>query len=116
MYNNEYDNNYDSNVIEDNNNILNNNFPLEELNKFKNSEIDFIQQEIHNITKKIENEKISLYILKERYEKKLSEFNKLIGKQTKNEKETNNNIKNNKNEINQENKNKKKDENIKKLN
>ena len=116
MYNNEYDNNYDSNVIEDNNNIINNNFPLEELNKFKNSEIDFIQQEIHNITKKIENEKISLYILKERYEKKLSEFNKLIGKQTKNEKETNNNIKNNKNEINQENKNKKKDENIKKLN
>jgi hypothetical protein len=115
MYNNEYDNNYDSNVIEDNNNIINNNFPLEELNKFKNSEIDFIQQEIHNITKKIEKEKISLYILRERYEKKLSEFNKLIGKQTKNEKEANNNINNNNNEINQENKNKKKDENIKKL-
>ena len=115
MFNNEYDNNYDSNVNEDNNIIINNVFPFEELNKFNNSEIDFIQQEIHNITKKIEKEKISLYILRERYEKKLSEFNKLIGKQTKNEKEANNNIDNNKNEINQENKNKKKDENIKKL-
>ena len=115
MYNNEYDNNYDSNVNEDNNIIINNVFPFEELNKFNNSEIEFIQQEIHSITKKIEKEKISLYILRERYEKKLSEFNKLIGKQTKNEKVANNNIDNNKNEINQENKNKKKDENIKKL-
>ena len=115
MYNNEYDNNYNSNVLEDNNNISNNVFPFEELNKFNNSEIDFIQQEIHNITKKIEKEKISLYILRERYEKKLSEFNELIGKQTKKEKETKNIIDNNKIEINKENTKEKKDKNIKKL-
>ena len=115
MYNNEYDNNYNSNVLEDNNNISNNVFHFEELNKFNNSEIDFIQQEIHNITKKIEKEKISLYILRERYEKKLSEFNELISKQTKKEKETKNIIDNNKIEINKENTKEKKDKNIKKL-
>ena len=114
MYNNEYDNNYNSNVLEDNNNISNNVFPFEELNKFNNSEIDFIQQEIHNITKKIEKEKISLYILRERYEKKLSEFNELIGKQTKKEKETKNIIDNNKIEINKENTKEKKDKRTRK--
>ena len=40
-------------------------------NKYEVAEIEFIQQEIQMITKKIEHEKINLRILKERYEKQL---------------------------------------------
>ena len=39
-------------------------------NKYEFAEIEFIQQEIQLVTKKIEHEKISLRILQERFEKK----------------------------------------------
>ncbi len=39
-------------------------------NKYEVAEIEFIQQEIQLVTKKIEHEKISLRILQERFEKK----------------------------------------------
>ena len=42
-------------------------------NKYEVAEIEFIQQEIQLITKKIEHEKITLRILKERYEKQNTE-------------------------------------------
>ncbi len=49
-------------------------------NKYEVAEIEFIQQEIQLVTKKIEHEKISLRILQERFEKKKGELNKLKGK------------------------------------
>ncbi len=49
-------------------------------NKYEVSEIEFIQQEIQAITKKIEQEKIKKRIAEERYEKKLAEYNTLQGK------------------------------------
>ena len=49
-------------------------------NKYEVAEIEFIQQEIQLITKKIEHEKITLRILKERYEKQNSEYAKLEGR------------------------------------
>ena len=49
-------------------------------NKYEIAEIEFIQQEIQLVTKKIEHEKIALRILQERYEKKKEELDKLKGK------------------------------------
>ena len=49
-------------------------------NKYEIAEIEFIQQEIQLVTKKIEHEKIALRILQERYEKKKGELDKLKGK------------------------------------
>ena len=49
-------------------------------NKYEVAEIEFIQQEIQLITKKIEREKITLRILKERHEKQKSELAKLEGR------------------------------------
>lgn len=49
-------------------------------NKYEVAEIEFIQQEIQAITKKIEQEKIKKRIAEERYEKKAAEYNKLQGK------------------------------------
>lgn len=49
-------------------------------NKYEVAEIEFIQQEIQAITKKIEQEKIKKRIAEERYEKKAIEYNKLQGK------------------------------------
>ena len=59
-------------------------------NKFETREIEDIQQEIQNVTKKIEHEKINLRITEERYEKTKNEYNKLQGKpevKTKEDKE-----------------------------
>lgn len=49
-------------------------------NKYEMAEIEYIQQEIQSVTKKIEHEKISLRILKERNEKKKSEYAQLEGR------------------------------------
>lgn len=49
-------------------------------NKNEVSEIEFIQQEIQAITKKIEHAKISLRICNERYEKQVDDYAKLQGK------------------------------------
>ena len=49
-------------------------------NKYEIAEIEFIQQEIQLVTKKIEHEKIALRILQELYEKKKGELDKLKGK------------------------------------
>ena len=59
-------------------------------NKFETREIEDIQQEIQNVTKKIEHEKINLRITEERYEKTKNEYNRLQGKpevKTKEDKE-----------------------------
>jgi len=59
-------------------------------NKFETREIEDIQQEIQNVTKKIEHEKINLRITEERYEKTKNEYNILQGKpeaKTKEDKE-----------------------------
>lgn len=60
--------------------------PLQK-NKYEVAEIEFIQQEIQLITKKIEHEKINLRILKERYEKQNSDYAKLEGRPTLNKEE-----------------------------
>lgn len=54
--------------------------PQNKNNKYEVAEIEFIQQEIQLITKKIEHEKISLRILEERYNKKQSDYAKLEGR------------------------------------
>ena len=54
--------------------------PPPKKNKYEVAEIEFIQQEIQLITKKIEREKITLRILKERYDKQKSELAKLEGR------------------------------------
>ena len=59
-------------------------------NKYETREIEDIQQEIQNVTKKIEHEKINLRITEERYEKTKNEYNRLQGKpeaKTKEDKE-----------------------------
>ena len=59
---------------------MSNDFVPPPKNKYEVAEIEFIQQEIQMITKKIEHEKINLRILKERYEKQNSEYAKLEGR------------------------------------
>lgn len=49
-------------------------------NKYEVGEIEFIQQEIQAITKKIEHAKITLRISNERYEKQVEDYAKLQGK------------------------------------
>ena len=49
------------------------------LTKGTSSEIDFIQNEIENLTKKIAHEKINLRLAKERYEAQLSHLLQLQG-------------------------------------
>ena len=49
-------------------------------NKYEVSEIEYVQQEIEEMSKKIESEKIKKRISDERYEKKLKEYNELQGK------------------------------------
>ena len=49
-------------------------------NKFEDAEIEYIQQEIQSMTRKIAKEKINLRILQERYQKKVREYNTLQGK------------------------------------
>ena len=49
-------------------------------NKYEVSEIEFIQEKIQEITKKIEQKKIDLRICEERYMKKRDEHQKLQGK------------------------------------
>lgn len=49
-------------------------------NKYEVAEIEFIQQEIQNITKSIEQKKLDLRICEERYTKKHDEYQKLQGK------------------------------------
>jgi len=74
----DYSNNNNDNNNENNNGGLN--FSQSAPNKYEVAEIEFIQQEIQNVTKKIEQEKITRRILQERYEKKLGEYNLLEGK------------------------------------
>jgi hypothetical protein len=56
-------------------------------NKYEVSEIQYVQMEIEEMSKKIESEKIKKRISEERYEKKLKEYNELQGKSTENTQE-----------------------------